>query len=54
MAALARVVHDCQGAACAEHDHREVNQQGGLRDYVRKSFGGRVERLVQLLELALA
>ena len=30
MAALARVVHDRQGAACAEHDHREDNQQGGL------------------------
>ena len=30
MAALAGVVHDRQGAAGAEHDHREDNQQGGL------------------------
>ncbi len=30
MAALARVVHNRQGAADPEHNRRENNQQGGL------------------------
>jgi hypothetical protein len=30
MAALAGAVHDRQGAACTEHNHREDDQQGGL------------------------
>ncbi len=48
MAALARVVHNRQGAADPEHNRRENNQQGGLHGDLATA-GPRTYPVVQII-----